>query len=126
MCCHHHSAALSGFNHRDCTFCNLCANEDGNDDVAPPSQHSASESGTAESSSDSCQMNQHSSLPKIESAILFEIVIISKLSISSHPAFNKLYSQIAAVWNAALRIIRHRTSWSFLMLKPQGLAGAEQ
>ncbi len=50
-------------------------NEDDNDIVAPLSQHSAS--GSAESCSDSCQPNALSFLPKITSAILFEIVIIS-------------------------------------------------
>ncbi len=46
-----------------------------NDDVAPPSQHSAS--GSAESSSDSCPSNALSFHPKITSAIFFEMVIIS-------------------------------------------------
>ena len=38
-------------------------NEDDNDEVAPPSQHSAS--GSAELSSDSCPTNAHSFLPKM-------------------------------------------------------------
>ena len=41
-------------------------NKDDNhdDEVAPPSQHTSSASGSAEQSSDSCPTNAHSSLPK--------------------------------------------------------------
>jgi hypothetical protein len=50
-------------------------NKDDDYVVAPLSQHSAS--GSAESCSDSCPTNALSFYPKITSAILFEIVIIS-------------------------------------------------
>ncbi len=65
-------------------------NEDDNDEVAPPSQHSASVS--AKSSSDSCPTNAHSSLPKMQSAILFESIIFSLPSLSSYSSFDTWFA----------------------------------
>ena len=61
-------------------------NEDDNDEVAPPSQHNAS--GSAELSSDSYQTYAHSSLPKLESAILFE----SYPLLSSYSSFDTWFA----------------------------------
>jgi hypothetical protein len=46
-------------------------NEEDNDDIAPPSQHSAF--GSAESSSDSCLTNALSFYPKMISATLIKL-----------------------------------------------------
>ena len=66
-------------------------NEDDNDGVAPPSQHSAS--GSAELSYDSCTTNAHSPLPKIQSEILLESIIFSLPLLSSYTSFDTCFAR---------------------------------
>ena len=68
-CCHHSTAFTMWIGTARSVISVQFKNEDDNDVVALPSQHSAS--GSAEFSSDSCPTNAHSSLPKMLSAIFF-------------------------------------------------------